>query len=81
MDLAVDLAPATDVLPDENDAAKDMGVLNIANALPQSLVPIMAAPIPAIGSASSTNYRLLFLVGAVVALVGSLLVHFVRGTK
>ncbi|SDT64234.1 MFS transporter [Actinoplanes derwentensis] len=79
--LAVDLALATDVLPDPDDAAKDMGVLNIANALPQSLVPILASPILAIGSSDNSNYSLLFLCGAVVALAGSLLVRMVRGAR
>lgn len=74
--LAVDLALATDVLPDPDDAAKDMGVLNIANALPQSLVPILAAPILAAG-----GYGALFLAGAAVALIGSLLVRMVRGAR
>ncbi|MEV6348843.1 MFS transporter [Actinoplanes sp. NPDC051851] len=79
--LAVDLALATDVLPNPDDAAKDMGVLNIANALPQSLVPILAAPILAIGSSDSSNYSLLFLLGAVVAIVGSVLVRMIRGAR
>ncbi|BBH66874.1 MFS transporter [Actinoplanes sp. OR16] len=79
--LAVDLALATDVLPNPDDAAKDMGVLNIANALPQSLVPILAAPILAIGSSDDSNYGLLFLLGAVVAVVGSVLVRMVRGAR
>ncbi|MFC4064160.1 MFS transporter [Actinoplanes subglobosus] len=79
--LAVDLALATDVLPDPDDAAKDMGVLNIANALPQSLVPILAAPILAVGSSDNSNYSLLFLCGAVVAIAGSLLVRMVRGAR
>jgi MFS family permease len=78
--LAVDLALATDVLPDPDDAAKDMGVLNIANALPQSLVPILAAPILAVGSGGA-NYGLLFLCGAAVAIAGSLLVRMVRGAR
>jgi MFS family permease len=78
--LAVDLALATDVLPDPDDAAKDMGVLNIANALPQSLVPILAAPILAVG-AGGANYSLLFLCGAAVAIAGSLLVRMVRGAR
>ena len=78
--LAVDLALATDVLPNPDDAAKDMGVLNIANALPQSLVPILAAPILAIG-AGGENYGLLFLCGAVVAIVGSTLVRLIRGAR
>ncbi|WP_433829224.1 MFS transporter [Actinoplanes sp. CA-015351] len=77
--LAVDLALATDVLPNPDDAAKDMGVMNIANALPQSLVPILAAPILAIGGGS--NYSALFLSGAVVAVVGSVLVRMVRGAR
>ncbi|XVU29784.1 MFS transporter [Actinoplanes sp. CA-054009] len=79
--LAVDLALATEVLPNPDDAAKDMGVLNIANALPQSLVPILAAPVLAIGSSDSENYGLLFLLGAIVAIVGSLLVRLVRGAR
>ncbi|WP_328471391.1 MFS transporter [Actinoplanes sp. NBC_00393] len=78
--LAVDLALATDVLPNPDDAAKDMGVMNIANALPQSLVPILAAPILAIGGGDS-NYGLLFLIGAIVAVAGSLLVRMVRGAR
>ncbi|BCY06545.1 MFS transporter [Actinoplanes sp. L3-i22] len=78
--LAVDLALATDVLPNPDDAAKDMGVLNIANALPQSLVPILAAPILAVGAGGS-NYRLLFLLGAVVAVAGSVLVRMIRGAR
>ena len=77
--LAVDLALATDVLPNKEDAAKDMGVMNIANALPQSLVPIIAAPILAIGGGS--NYSALFLFGAIVATVGALLVRMIRGTR
>jgi MFS family permease len=79
--LAVDLALATDVLPDPDDAAKDMGVMNIANALPQSLVPILAAPILAIGAGPGNNYSALFLIGAIVAVAGSLLVRFVRGAR
>ncbi|GAA2656167.1 MFS transporter [Paractinoplanes durhamensis] len=79
--LAVDLALATEVLPNPDDAAKDMGVLNIANALPQSLVPILAAPVLAIGAGTASNYRLLFLLGAVVAVAGSVLVRMVRGAR
>ncbi|GIM89141.1 MFS transporter [Paractinoplanes toevensis] len=79
--LAVDLALATEVLPDPDDAAKDMGVLNIANALPQSLVPILAAPILAVGAGTASNYKLLFLLGAIVAVAGSALVRMVRGAR
>ncbi len=39
---AVDLALITDVLPSDQDNAKDLGVVNIAQALPQSIVPAAA---------------------------------------
>ena len=37
--LAVDLALVVDVLPDKRNAAKDLGVFNIAGALPFSVAP------------------------------------------
>ena len=40
--MAVDLALVVDVLPDEATAAKDLGVLNIAGALPFTLAPAIA---------------------------------------
>jgi MFS family permease len=46
MYFAVDLALVTDVLPDsERDAAKDLGILNIANALPQVVAPLTGVAI------------------------------------
>ncbi|MFF4465316.1 hypothetical protein ACFY13_38245 [Streptomyces mirabilis] len=43
------MALAAAVLPDPDESAKDMGVLNIGNALPQSLVPIAAPALLATG--------------------------------
>jgi hypothetical protein len=40
--MAVDLALVVDVLLDTDHAAKDLGVLNIAGALPFSLTPAIA---------------------------------------
>ena len=40
--MAVDLALVADVLPDRASAAKDLGVFNIAGALPFSSAPAMA---------------------------------------
>ncbi len=66
---AVDLALVTEVLPDrERDAAKDLGILNITNALPQSLAPALA---PAILAASGGDYAGLFLTAGAIALAGS----------
>lgn len=52
MYMAVDLALVADVLPDKDRAAKDLGVLNIAGALPSSIAPGIAPAILAIGSGS-----------------------------
>lgn len=41
--MAVDLAPVADVLPDRDKNAKDLGVLNIAGALPSSIAPAILA--------------------------------------
>ena len=66
----VDLALVTDVLPDRaRHAAKDLGLLNIANTLPQVIAPLAA---PAILQVSRGDYTLLFAVAGVVAVLGSL---------
>ena len=50
--VAVDLALVVDVLPDKDNAAKDLGVFNIADALPFSIAPGIAPTILAGGSGS-----------------------------
>jgi MFS family permease len=50
--VAVDLALVVDVLPDKDNAAKDLGVFNMAGALPFSIAPGIAPAILAIGSGS-----------------------------
>jgi hypothetical protein len=66
----VDLALLTEVLPDrERDAAKDLGILNITNALPQSVAPALA---PVILAASGGDYGVLFLAAGCIALAGSI---------
>ncbi|GGY98641.1 MFS transporter [Streptomyces poonensis] len=77
--LSVDVALAAAVLPNPEEAAKDMGVLNIGNALPQSLVPIVAPALLAVGGGG--NYGVLFLFGGVASVLGALAVQFVRSVK
>ena len=43
--LGVDQALITQVLPTAGDRARDLGVINIANSMPQVLAPVIAAPI------------------------------------
>jgi MFS family permease len=77
---AVDLALVTDVLPDkEHAAAKDMGIFNIANALPQSVAPAIAVLLLALGGGG--NYTLLFVAAAVFSLIGAVLISPIRSVK
>jgi hypothetical protein len=60
----------TQVLPDSKDNGKDLSILNTANLLPQIIVSIVAGIVIAvIGS-----YAALFLIGAISACVGGLLI-------
>jgi MFS family permease len=80
--LSVDTALATQVLPNKVDTAKDLGVLNIANALPQSIAPAIAPAIIAFGATTALGgYTLWYLFGALVALSGAVLVYRIKGVK
>lgn len=78
--MSVDLALITEVLPDPEDSAKDLGVFNIANALPQSVAPAVAPLILTIGT-GGRNYTALYLAAAVFALLGAVAVQRVRGVR
>ncbi len=75
----VDLALVTEVLPGRDQhAAKYLGVLNIANALPQVVAPLVA---PTILAASHGNYTLLFLIAGAVPMLGAVLLVPLRGAR
>ncbi|GAB5080818.1 MFS transporter [Arthrobacter sp. AD-310] len=74
---AVDVALITDLLPgSQSENAKTFGVFNIAQALPQSLVPALAFPVITLG-----GYPALFIGGAVVGIIGAVLVARIKGVK
>lgn len=80
--LAVSLALATQVLPNAMDTAKDLGVLNIANALPQSIAPAIAPALIALGALTPLGgYTVFYLFGAIVVLAGAFVVHLVKGVR
>ncbi|HEU4627582.1 MAG TPA: MFS transporter [Steroidobacteraceae bacterium] len=77
--LSVDLAFVTDVLPDkQNDAAKDLGVFNIASTLPQILGPIAATAVLAL---SRDSYAAVFAVIAVVGGLAAIVIVPVRSAR
>ncbi len=74
---AVDVALIADLLPgSQSENAKTFGVFNIAQALPQSLVPAVAFPVIAFG-----GYPALFLGGAAVGIIGAVLVIRIKGVN
>ncbi|MBT9385133.1 MFS transporter [Pseudooceanicola sp. CBS1P-1] len=78
--LSIDQALVVDVLPNrETEAAKNLGVINIANAVPQTLAPAIAPLIIALGGGG--NYALLFFVAAAATFCGALAILPVRGAK
>jgi MFS family permease len=76
--VAVDLALVADVLPDPATAAKDLGVFNIAGALPFSLAPAIA---PAVLAIADGGYGVLYAVAGVSAILGAAAVLPVRGVR
>ncbi|MFI9761339.1 MFS transporter [Streptomyces sp. NPDC051963] len=65
--VAVDQVVMAEVLPDGEHRAKDLGILNIANTMPQVLAPVIAvAVVPGLG------YRPLLAISIVLAAAGGL---------
>jgi MFS family permease len=76
--LAVDLALVVDVLPNPDRVAKDLGVLNIAGALPSSIAPAIAPAILFVGGGS---YSALYGVAGVSALLAAAAVLPIRRVR
>jgi MFS family permease len=76
--MAVDLALVVDVLPDASNAAKDLGVLNIAGALPFAVAPASAPALLALGNGS---YGFLYTVAGACALLGAAAVVPIKGVR
>lgn len=68
--LAVDFALLTQVLPSAASRGKDMGVINVANSLPQVIAPLIAFPLVAFFG----GYVTLYVVAAVIGLLGAVFV-------
>ncbi|RRN62851.1 MFS transporter [Caulobacter sp. 602-1] len=75
---AVDIALVTQVLPSQRDAGKDLGVINLANTLPQALAPALA--VWSLGPTHG-NFQLFFLMAAGLALAGGLAILPIRGVR
>ncbi len=67
-----------DVLPDQASTAKDLGVFNMAGALPFSVAPAVAPFVLSLGGGS---YGVLYAVAGVCALTGALAILPVRRVR
>jgi MFS family permease len=76
--VAVDLALVVDVLPDKDNVAKDLGVFNMAGALPFSIAPGIAPAILAVGGGS---YGVLYAVAGVCAIAGAVAILPVKRVR
>jgi MFS family permease len=85
---SVDWALAADVLPSEEDYAKDMGVWHVAMTLPQ----VVAAPIAGVlldtflafgktRGLPALGYQVIFILAAVYFIMGTVLVRQIRRVK
>jgi MFS family permease len=75
--LAVDQALATQVLPDPADRGKDLGIMNIALAVPQALAPFVGALI-VVGLG---GFMTLFLLSGLATILGALVILPIRSVR
>lgn len=94
--MAVDQALATQVLPDSHSRGKDLGIMNIATAVPQAVAPLLGAilvvsfaGIAANSGAETTGgfagasvgFGALFVASAIFAVLGGLAIMPIKSVK
>lgn len=74
---SVDQALNVDVLPNKEQAGKDLGFLNLATTLGQTVAPLLASFIVA----TTNSFAAIFPVGIVIALFGAFFVLRIKSVK
>jgi MFS family permease len=75
--LGVDIALITQVLPSANARGKDLGVINIANALPQ----VVGSATAALVITAFHSYTILFVLAALLASLGAVLIRQIKSVR
>lgn len=75
--LGVDIALITQVLPSARTRGKDLGIINIANALPQ----VVGVTIAAVVINSFHSYTVLFVLAAILASLGAVLIQRIKSVR
>jgi len=95
--MAVDQALATQVLPDAHSRGKDLGIMNIATAVPQAFGPLLGAMIVLLGvnvatgggtiatagefAGADAGFTALFVASAITAVLGGLAIYPIKSVK
>lgn len=79
--VGVDLALVVDVLPNPEESGKDLGVFNIANALPQTFAPLIGGILVYVSDPTGNNYGLWFSVCAVAAILGAIAIFPIKKVR
>ena len=74
---AVDQALLVDVLPNKEEAGKDLGILNLANTVGQVLAPVVVGAIVL----ATGSYAALFPIAVVAVLLGAVFIMLIRRVK
>ena len=75
--MSVDQALATQVLPDRHTRGKDLGIMNVALAVPQAIGPLLGAFVVA----SFGGFTALFITAAIAATLGGLAVLPIKSVR
>lgn len=75
--MSVDQALVTQVLPDAQSRAKDLGIMNIGTMVPPAAAPLLAGAVITSGG----GYPVLFILVGVIATIGAVLVYRVRSVR
>ncbi len=82
--ISVDWALVADVLPSRKNHARDMGVWNISQSLPQVIAPVIGGPLLDHFTQSGhpiLGFQLLFGMAILYCLVGTVTVRYIKGVK
>jgi MFS family permease len=74
--MSVDQALVTAVLPDADDRAKDLGIMNIGSVGPQMFGPVLASALITVA-----GYRWLYAVAGLLSILGAVMVFRIRSVR
>lgn len=78
---AVDVAMASDLVPERDQAGRWMSIYNLAATLSTAIAPVIGAALLAIGPSAGGNYTALFLTGAALSVGVGVTTALVKGVR